>query len=212
MANPIYFLVAHKPYETNRIPINGQVSHNDISFIDIETLFYTRNEYLKAKNLEEKDLFIVRIKDDNIHIYPCFFRIDSELSVYQKINDSMLLFANERQERKLQGQTVELQKGPVFQEYTRMLLNNITSDTQKKNVITKENNFLKPEELKRKIKKISTKRDFARELPKIQEFLVHYKTLRTLTLSYVNYAFPGFIEDQSESQKLVYEYFRSKTT
>jgi len=214
MKNDSYILVIHKPYETKKLKIDETFSQIDITNIDLQTLFYTKKEFLEEKRIQGYDIFIARITSvGKITIYDCLFKQEDDFPVYQKINSCLINFAEERLEKRMKCSSIALDKTPPFKEYTRMILNNITSNTEKKLKVTSSKSLIKPTELKEKIRKISTSRDFQRELPKIQEFLIYYKTLRALTLEYLNCSIQDTISlNYDERNRIVYDYFVREMT
>lgn len=208
-----YFLVMHDGYSNQIIPLDGTFVFNDISWVDLYTLSYTKEEFLShlsvtGVDFKDKDFFIARVDSKGkVMVYDCMFRINKDVPFYQRINNGMKQFALERNVKVQNHTQIALDKSPQFLDYTKMLINNITSNTNKKFVVS-SSDTLKPEELKLRIQSIHTSKDFAKTLPKIQSFLVHYKTLRGLTLECLNYSFSDILSKDNEYRRnVVYQDF-----
>lgn len=185
-----YFLMYENNHRVNDISFFQKVFH-DISEIDVLTLEYTREQFkeMLVKELPYLSfnmcLFIaLHPTDFQFKLFDCLF-LETENPHRQKIILLLKKLAVQRFQNLNEHQPVTFQKhNPDFQELTRILLKNITSDERKRRRITQDSSFVNPL-LKTYLLKANTTKKYDFYYPKMQEILTSYTTLRNLVVLYL---------------------------
>ena len=183
-----YLLYLDKDQTVKNLNLNEQFFYQDITEIDLYTLQYTKEEFLKKylPGKQIKDLFIGRLtKNQEYHFsyYECFF-IDSKKShTSMKATEYMKNFALERLRKTKELGKIELNtENPKFIEYLTYLIKQITSN-QSFMFSFIHNDNLKDQKLKEYILNYNENKSI---FSYIAYHLKGYKQLRFFSLQYLN--------------------------
>uniref|UniRef100_UPI004028D4D8 hypothetical protein n=1 Tax=Candidatus Ventrenecus sp. TaxID=3085654 RepID=UPI004028D4D8 len=228
MKNSKYYLIAAngaigKVVKVPSIATEGQGFFKDISMLDLVSMDQSKEEFIKSISLynegislnNDTDLFVLRIANStenliNLHTYELIFDYplsERLTSLKNKLYLGLKRGALERvsKVKNPKSRTISLKKDADFKNYARVIIRNITSNS---NAFTTHFNFetcacLDPQILKQLIDYKEFKED------SILTELQSYKKLRGLTLEYLSYLNKTPFDKNKIKRRINYYYPRT---
>lgn len=196
-----------------------QEQFKDISLIDLFTMHYSKEEFLKlikhANSLyvidEKTDFYILRVTNSkkdffNFHTYELIYNYslpDNLTDLKAKIYSGLAKLAQERYNNVVHIKTrkLNLEDTPFFREYVFRIINNIVSNNASFNYFNYENCAVLD---KRILGRLIDYKPFKNNL--ILEDLLSYKKLRGLVVEYLNYLHKNPLNINQIQSRMEYYY------
>jgi len=190
MDKDVFYYLIYNDGGIGKIFPLAKESFKDITEIDLITMNYSKEEFLKLiPSFNVSDIFIARKRKQDLKIYEVFFKpmIKTNPLLAEKIKNHLTLCAQNRLKKINElASNISLDKNESYLEITSMVLNSIWLDSREQLFISRANAIINAN-VKKEIESVSKESQKYRKLIYLQNLLTSYKVLRGLVIEHLNY-------------------------